>query len=239
MTKIGNLLKRFEDEAAPFTPEEVVSAWNSRLADLGLDNVTVDSADIDIDGKVKLTLSSNGDFMEVGFFVKDEDGERIPYAVTMGDEDGQGSMELDLSNANVPVIDGGTGTFIDMTSLDWLTDEVANSILGAEAVVQSEPEIEPEEIPVGGEEEEGPEDDEEPYDGEMPNDDEDPENQERYVGFKKVEGKLRAEWVRKPCEHKVLARRARAAFRNTFEAMSGRPAKRESKRRASVKARRR
>ena len=242
MSKIGDLLRRFDEEAAPFTPDDVVSAWTTRLADLGLDGITVDSADVDVDGKTKLVLSNGGDTMEIGFLVKDVEGESIPFAVSLGDDDGQGALEIDLSNADVPVVDGGTGKFVDMVNLDWLTDEIANSLVGADAAIQAEPSID--DVPVGGEDDETPEDpdsDQEPApndggDDLLGRDDPEDDEEERYVGIRRVEGKLKCEMVTKPCSHKILCRRARAAFRFAFEAMR---TKREGRRLASLKARRR
>lgn len=237
-TKIGELLKRYNEEATPFTPEDVTTAWNARLADLGLDGVTVDNAVVDMDGKTKISLSNaNGDFVEIGFIVRDEGDGPTPYAVTMGDEDGQGAMEMNLANANIPVIDGGNGMFVDMTNLEWLTDEIANALVGADDIIAAEPEIEPEDVPVGGEE---PEPFEPGTDGEddlLGRDDNEPE--EKFVAIVKENGKMKARMVTGTNEHKVLVRRARAAFKSTFESMGSKAKKEKMRRRASIKPRRR
>ena len=247
MGKITELLKRYEEESIPFSGNDITNKWNAKLGELGLDDIEIDGVEVQPDGVVRLSFTdSSGDFFtEIALVVKSEDGEDIPYAVSGGDEDGVGALELNLSGVNAPIIDAGIAKFIDATDTDWITKEVALSLMSADSVIDSEPEIEQDEVP-GGDDTDEPEpkepdeesDDEleEPSFDDEDDDDEDPK--EKYIGLKWTGGRLRAEKVTKneAKDYKILARRPREEFRNLIE-KSKVVHKEGSKRRSSIKSR--
>lgn len=222
-TKCGALLKKYED-IAPFTSEDVVSSFNARLSDLGLDDLTVDSASVEVDGTVSVVISNpSGDYMELGFMVRDGEEGQVPYVVTMGGQDGEDALEIDLSDSDVPIIDGGTGSYIDMNDLSWLTPDLASAIFGAADVIDDEPEVDID-ITV---------DDENRDDDEWDDDDDFP--MEKFIGIGKRNGKLYAEKANRNGEYLIRCRKARTAMKAKFEFLSGNT----TQRRSSIKSRRR
>jgi hypothetical protein len=124
--------------------EKVKQAFQQRLSDFDIDNITVDEVTVDADGDILVFLSDvDGDEMLI-VFIYDED-EGAMAIIQDDDEDAEDTVLIDLDALAPPIIKTAVGSYIDLTDLNWLNKSALTTLLQAGNVVDSEDEDEEEE----------------------------------------------------------------------------------------------
>lgn len=128
MSDVRDILEKMHQGLFPYSGEQVAKAFMDKLGELDLDGspVSVESADVGIDGNVHVVFSDEeGDAVEIAFGVDDDE----TYALVVSDDDTP--IELDLDPLDPPLVAGMFEIFIELTNLDWMTPATLISLLAA------------------------------------------------------------------------------------------------------------
>jgi hypothetical protein len=132
MGKIDEVMGKDDYTFAPYTRQDVLSAFGNQLRKLGYgDTVFVTDVDFDLDGDVLVTFEdTDGDFIDVIFACDlDEMVEEDCYAMVVGDEEDEEQTIIDLDPMQPGVLEGTFAHWIDLTDLSWLSKSVLGALL--------------------------------------------------------------------------------------------------------------
>ena len=119
----------FLDKANIPKEQEILDAMQKRMNRVGIEAITVERVDVDIDGEITVTYSDEeGDEMDIIFFYDQEDG---AIALIADEEDDENWLIVDLDALNPPIVNTGVGKFIQMSSLEWMNKSAFQTLFQA------------------------------------------------------------------------------------------------------------
>lgn len=117
------LIQKFE----PISSEAIQKAFNKKLTDFGIENITVESVLVDYDGDITITFVDDEDGELDIIFVYDQDEGAM--AMVFDDPDSEEFIVIDLDSLSPSIKSTPFGMYINLTELDWLSGSVLQTIL--------------------------------------------------------------------------------------------------------------
>lgn len=128
MSRLTDLIEELDDMAGcPFTPDQVVAAFNGKIAEMGLEGVTCDYADPAVDGSVLVGFSDSDSSIDILFT-----GQEAMVVDPSGDDNHD--ITIDLTPLDPPSVAGDTSDFVDLSDLSWMNLTTLKTIFTAGSI---------------------------------------------------------------------------------------------------------